>query len=234
MNKLYTITFMVLFWVISTQVQAGVAPSNDECTDPSGPLGVPSLQFGSTTTAAVDDPGIGFCGTSISAPGVWYIVVGTGNTITATTCTNVNNSGSTNYDTKLNVYCEECVDLLCIGGNDDDGGGFREECIVPEAGSQGNRASTVSFCTEDGNTYRILVQGFSGQTGDFGLAISDDGTPCTPVDCEFVAPPTPEPEEPSGPIVIIPTIGQWGMVLAAMILGLYAIRMLRNRKDSEN
>jgi len=40
------------------------------------------------------------------------------------------------------------------------------------------------------------------------------------------------PEPPSGPIVIIPTMGQWGMIFAAIILGMFAVIRLR-RKVSE-
>jgi len=38
---------------------------------------------------------------------------------------------------------------------------------------------------------------------------------------------------PSGPTVIIPTMGQWGMVIASVILGFFAIIRLRRIKDSE-
>jgi len=42
----------------------------------------------------------------------------------------------------------------------------------------------------------------------------------------------PEPEPPSGPIVIIPTMGQWGMIFAAIVLGMFAVIRLR-KKASE-
>jgi len=51
-----------------------------------------------------------------------------------------------------------------------------------------------------------------------------DSLPCI-IECE--APP------PSGPVVIIPTMGQWGMVIASVILGFFAIIRLRRIKDSE-
>lgn len=47
-----------------------------------------------------------------------------------------------------------------------------------------------------------------------------------------VVPPQPTPEPPSGPIVIIPTMGQWGMIFATIILGIFAVIRLR-RKVSE-
>jgi len=38
---------------------------------------------------------------------------------------------------------------------------------------------------------------------------------------------------PAAPTAIIPTMGQWGMLLAAMVLGIFAIIRLRSLKDSE-
>jgi len=40
------------------------------------------------------------------------------------------------------------------------------------------------------------------------------------------------PDAPVG-ITIIPTLGQWGMILASIVLGFFAILRLRSRKDSE-
>lgn len=42
---------------------------------------------------------------------------------------------------------------------------------------------------------------------------------------------SPLPQE-SGPLVIIPTLSQWGMIFAAIILGMFAVLRLR-RKASE-
>ena len=39
-------------------------------------------------------------------------------------------------------------------------------------------------------------------------------------------------ELPSGPIVIIPTMGQWGMIFASIILGIFAVVALRRRIKS--
>ena len=41
-----------------------------------------------------------------------------------------------------------------------------------------------------------------------------------------------EPEPPSGPLVIIPTMGQWGMIFASIILGVFAVIALRRRIKS--
>ncbi len=50
-------------------------------------------------------------------------------------------------------------------------------------------------------------------------------TLCSNIEC-------PQPA-PSGPTVIVPTMGQWGMIFTAIILGLFAIQRLRSVKDSE-
>ena len=41
-----------------------------------------------------------------------------------------------------------------------------------------------------------------------------------------------EPPPPSGPIVIIPTMGQWGMIIATILVGFFAVVALRRRKES--
>lgn len=134
----------------------GVATA-DDCGDAIG-VGANSSTLGLTTGATVD--GVDDCGTAISAPGVWYTVTGTGNTLTASTC-----SASTDYDTKISVFCGDCDGLNCIGGNDDGVGcdDFQSE---------------FSWCSQAGATYYILVHGFDDNTGTFELNMSDDGIAC--------------------------------------------------------
>jgi len=61
------------------------------------------------------------------------------------------------------------------------------------------------------------------------LSLSTDGVDVTKgLVTQFVCGEAP----PSGPIVIIPTMGQWGMIFAAIILGMFAVIRLR-RKASE-
>jgi subtilisin-like proprotein convertase family protein len=139
-------------------------PANDACTDAIG-LGLPSVTAGSTI-GATPDICVHDCGTSISAPGVWYEVTGTGNTMTASTCNDGNPAtGSADYDSKINVYCRLCDILTCVAGNDDGPGcaGF---------------SSQVSWCSEALWPYHIFVQGFFGEVGNFELAVFDDGIPC--------------------------------------------------------
>ena len=146
-------------------------PFNDACAN-AATLGVPASTPGTTCGASVDDAP--FCGTSNTAPGVWYRVMGTGATMTATTC-----NGGTDYDTKISVFCDDCPSLPCVGGNDDTVGA-PAECDL----NGNNRKSTVSWCSQYGAEYLILVHGFQDATGEFQLDISDDGAPCSGgVDC---------------------------------------------------
>ena len=150
-------------------LEAGCAPpANDLCED-AIPLEVPSFTMGTTDGATIDDT-FPFCGTAITSPGAWYRVIGTGNTMTASTCSQAN------YDTKISVYCRSCDEPACVTGLDDTEGcdGFTTE---------------VSWCSRSGEEYLILVHGFGGGTGDFDLDVFDDGVACEPnVDCGPVVP----------------------------------------------
>lgn len=145
----------------------GLLVSADECAD-AGTLPLNDSVIGSTVNATFD-AGVAACGTALTAPGVWYTVTGTGNAMTVTTC-----SPNTNFDTKLSVYCGECGALNCIAGNDDDFG-----CAV------NTLQSTVSWCSQEGATYYILVHGFDVNVGDFELTLTDgeaceDAVGCLP------------------------------------------------------
>ena len=56
---------------------------------------------------------ISFCGESITAPGVWYTLEGTGIATAVGLCEEAN------FDTKMSVFQGSCDDLVCLGGNDD-------------------------------------------------------------------------------------------------------------------
>ena len=147
----------------------------DFCEDAQGPLAVDTVTAGTTTDATVDEPPDIDCGTTVTAPGTWYTVVGTGNTMTASTCNDGDPStGGADYDTKVSVYCADCETKECIGGQDDAPGcdGF---------------STQFSWPTNPGQTYNVLVHGFGSGTGDFDLAILDDGEPTPPSnDCDGV------------------------------------------------
>lgn len=132
-------------------------PSNDLCVDAIH-VAVPSVTTGTTDFATVDSD-VASCSVSNSSPGVWYSVTGTGNTLTADLC-----DGAATYDTKLSVYCGDCGAPACISGNDD------------SCGLQ----SSVTWCSQLGGNYLILVHGFGGESGPFDLRITDTGSSCTP------------------------------------------------------
>ncbi len=135
-------------------------PVNDLC-EAAIPLEVPSFTLGTTDGATVDGA-FPLCGTGINSPGVWYSVMGTGTTMTATTCTDF-----FDYDTKISVYCGTCEEPTCVDGNDDN---------CPDGAS--GLLSTVTWCSQVGAEYLILVHGFGGQSGDFELDVFDDGVNC--------------------------------------------------------
>ncbi len=222
-----------------------IPPANDDCEN-AELVAVPSSTQGNTDLANGET--LPFCGTSDGAPGVWYRVIGTGNTMTATTC-----NPYTDFDTKLRVFCHTCEDPYCVGGNDDTSG------APPECDLNGlNRKSTVVWCSEVGTEYLIQVFGFSSYTGNFQLDVFDDGTPCQ--DPPLCAPPTGAccvdmvcvetntfeecsvlggfwyegedcttfecPEPPN-----IPTLSEWGMIIFTLLLltaGTIAVIRRRN------
>ncbi len=121
---------------------------NDACT---GAININCGQTitGSTACGATIDA-VGICGTSLgSAPGLWYQFVGDGSPVTMSLC-------GSSYDTKIGVFRGTCVALVCVTGNDD------------FCGLQ----SQVTFNTNSGFTYYILVTGFSTATGNFTLTRS--------------------------------------------------------------
>lgn len=140
----------------SFDLTSNTLPGNDLCSNAIA-VAVPSITPGTTQGATTDtEPS---CVQSNTSPGVWYSLVGTGTTLTASTCT-----GATAFDSKISVYCGTCTNLICIDGNDD------------ACGLQ----SSVTWCSQAGATYLVLVHGFGGQTGTFELEIADSGTSCTP------------------------------------------------------
>ncbi|MFT5051723.1 MAG: hypothetical protein ACI8QZ_003143, partial [Chlamydiales bacterium] len=139
-------------------------PSNDDCDDAEGLAANDTVTF-DTSEATQDD--FNACGDNAGGvfANVWYSVVGTGNTMTASTC----NAGTLVDDTRISVYCGECSELSCVDGNDDN-------C---PAGGPGF-ASGLSWCSAPGVTYLISVGTFSDSTakGIIQLDMSDNGVAC--------------------------------------------------------
>jgi hypothetical protein len=140
-----------------------IPPANDDCADAEylGDTYPVSVTFdNSLATDDITTP----CGV-YSGPwkNVWYTVMGTGNTMTATTCT----AGTVVSDTKISVFTS-CDNADCVTGNDDD------------CDEYGSYLSTVSWCSEVDVLYYITAGTFSSSTtpGVIQLDVTDDGVPC--------------------------------------------------------
>jgi len=146
MNRLFS--FALLLVPVALHAQA----PNDLCAN--AVLITCGETVGGTTEGATSDAAP-TCGTMVTAPGVWYRIAGNGQQITVSTCPDEL------YDTKLNVYSGACGALVCVAGNDDANGDVF--------------CSTVSFVSETGVDYLILVQGYDGDTGPFTLTTACAG-----------------------------------------------------------
>lgn len=126
--------------------------SNDLCINAiSVPLNnVDNPIQGSTTRATADTDAGMICDETITAPSVWYSLIGTDEDVLIRLCDN------TNFDTIISIYrsmTSSCDDLVCIGTNDN---------------SCGLQSEFLWFAQFD-VTYYILVHGFDQNNGDFEL-----------------------------------------------------------------
>ena len=153
----------------------GPAPANDACADAIEIL-PNTVTPGRTTFASVSMGSADFCGTSLSAPGVWYSFTGTGFTTFVFTC-----GPNTDYDTKLHIFTDGCDTLTCVAGNDD------------ACASQ----SGVGFVSELDREYLVLVSGFGGAVGNFELTYESEPPPANDV-CATAEPITLEPDADGG------------------------------------
>jgi hypothetical protein len=153
---------------LGTFTAAGCPPENDTCTN-ANPITCGETLSGTNVNAT---PYAGACVGNNAAGGVWYSFVGqnsddpgaepgtAGDQVTMSTCE------QTNYDTKIDVLTGSCMELVCVGGNDDAAG-----CGV---------ASEITFPTLVGETYYVFVSGFSAfSSGTFDLTMTC-GPACLP------------------------------------------------------
>lgn len=144
-------------------------PENDLCFDAqelsleegfnqAGQQALVVTTAGDTTFANPDEENA-VCGSS-AAPGVWYIVFGTGTAMTASTCEN------SFYDTRLSVFDGgfegDCDAMACVVENDDACTGTR---------------SSVSWASELDAIYFILVHGWNTSSGAYELTINTELPP---------------------------------------------------------
>ena len=95
----------------------------------------------------------GFCSVNQTQPGVWYVVPGNGQIMTANLC-------ATAWDSKISVFSgPNCSTLSCVGGNDDWG---------PACSSS---SASFSWTSTVGTNYYILVHGYS-MNSSFSISLT--------------------------------------------------------------
>ena len=122
-------------------------------------------------------------GVDNTTAGMWYSVIGTGNVLFASTCTEF-----CEFDTRISVYCAGCDELTCVTANDDD--------CTEYTGTE----SMVSWCSEEGVEYLLLVHG--ADSGGCILSTWDTDVACNDAPncevCDLVCEGTPEDEPDCG------------------------------------
>lgn len=132
---------------------APAAPSNDLVCNAT-PIVCGQTIGGTTVNSTNTGTGEmgGFCGVSQTTGGVWYVVAGNGQNMTANLC-------ATAWDSKISVFSgPNCSSLTCIGGNDDWG---------PACSSS---SASYGWYGAPGVNYYILVHGFS-TTSPFSIGL---------------------------------------------------------------
>jgi hypothetical protein len=112
-----------------------------------------------TTLGAVDDYEEVCPYTSTSGDVVYSYSPAADVTVDATLC-----AGVTDYDTKLFVYQDVCPDGVPFACNDD-------ECTAP--GGQGFVSELAGLNLLGGHTYYFVVDGYSGEEGNYTLEIAE-------------------------------------------------------------
>jgi hypothetical protein len=124
---------------------------NDVCRSAIGPVPADGRRIGGSTVSATYDEAPQ-CGSPMThGIGVWYVTLGTGFPMVASTC------GGASFETQISVFKGACGRLLCVVGNDD------------SCGLQ----SSVSWATAIGEMYYILVKGPANDAGEFSLTVKE-------------------------------------------------------------
>ena len=164
--------------------------TNDDC---SGAAALSCGQTVSGSTAATNPDNSPACtGISVgTGGGVWYKVIGNGGFLRASTC-----SAATSYDTKLHVYTGSCNSLGCVAANDD-------YFSTPYTCASSSLNSIVEWCSNPGQIYYVLVNGFGTATGNFELSLDCGSVPSVAISavgplCETAASTTLSAYPPGG------------------------------------
>jgi hypothetical protein len=132
------------------------APANDICQNatalPSDGLVTPGTIIDATTETE-------FRACLMDSVGVWYTFIGTGNSMTVSTCNNL-----TSFDTVLAVYNDGCVTETCFGEASDD-----------LACADNSLASGFTFDSTVDQQYTVQVNNANPNEveGDFGISVID-------------------------------------------------------------
>ncbi len=163
---------------VALEVRSAASPDNDSCREALD-LGPLPASASATFAGGSAEYNPVFSASSVVPPGSmgsrrgqWYSVVGTGATLSASTCASPLNAGAI-PDTVLMVLCGSCDALSVVAYNDD-------APALCGAGSGIERRSSVSWCSSAGVTYWIWVAPFNGGANAFAYALDvwDDGVPC--------------------------------------------------------
>lgn len=141
--------------VVCTSCTGPVAPANDlvcNATNINCGQTISGTTINATNTGTGEN---GFCSVSQTMPGVWYVIPGNGQLMTANLC-------ATAWDSKISVFSgPNCSSLTCVGGNDDWG---------PSCSSS---SASFSWASTAGTNYYILVHGYSSSSAfQLGLLCS--------------------------------------------------------------
>lgn len=149
-------------------------PLNDWCADAFSVGHNPSSTPGSTLNMTVD-AGANCQGVNATAPGVWYTVLGTGTTMTASTC---GEGGDADFDTQISVFCSGCGGMTCVAANDDSPECAGSTTLTPRSrGAPRSERCITSWFTATGPRPALL-------TWQFGIMVNRAPSPST------VTPPT--------------------------------------------
>jgi len=133
-----------------------VDPAENDLICDAEPISCGEDVEGTTLGASFDD--VGTCGTTNSAPGVWYEFTPDIDAIaTFSTC------NQADFDTKISVFSADGCDntLVCVDGLDD---------TFPVC--TGNTTELSGVDVFAGQTYFVLVHGFSSAQGNFTLSVT--------------------------------------------------------------
>ncbi|MEE9294114.1 MAG: IPTL-CTERM sorting domain-containing protein [Phycisphaerae bacterium] len=147
-----------------------LVPDNDTCKSAEATGAIPSTTLGNNVLAASQTPSDP-CSAGMTST-VWYTVIGTGTTLTAELCDDNLPKGIPMFDGAMTVSCAGCntKSPVCLDINDDG-----------PCGRFGYSPS-ISWCTSPGEVYHIGLGSFFGDSGDFKLDITSDGTACSTAD----------------------------------------------------